>query len=160
MIFPCRFKSWRRSTSSVLTGARPHKLPGTILHVPGVYDHSALLRVGSLDRHEESNKNHRRPGAYSNPESHYFIITSRRRVLQTHLSLGWLIYLLCTTFAEYGTQQEHRQQDTWSLLGLAPLWGWYSAGAQATGHVVPSRPGSLMRMILSRSTGNRTRGPF
>ena len=28
---------------------------------------------------------------------------------------------LFATFAEYGTQQEHRQQDTWSLLGLAPF---------------------------------------
>ena len=28
------------------------------------------------------------------------------------------------------------------------------------GHVVPSGPGSLMSMVLSGSTGNRTRGPF
>ena len=31
------------------------------------------------------------------------------------------IYFQFATFAEYGTQQEHRQQDTWSLLGLAPF---------------------------------------
>ena len=29
--------------------------------------------------------------------------------------------LFMVTFAEYGTQQEHKQQDTWSLLGLAPF---------------------------------------
>ena len=27
------------------------------------------------------------------------------------------------TFSEYGTQQEHRQRETWSLLGLAPFVG-------------------------------------
>ena len=30
------------------------------------------------------------------------------------------VYLFAT-FAEYGNQQEHRQQDTWALLGLAPF---------------------------------------
>ena len=29
--------------------------------------------------------------------------------------------ILFATFAEYGSQQEHRQQDMWSLLGLAPF---------------------------------------
>ena len=30
---------------------------------------------------------------------------------------------LFTTFAEYGTQWEHRQRNTWFLLGLAPFVG-------------------------------------
>ena len=66
---------------------------------------------------------------------------------------AWLLY-------EYGTQREHRLWDTWSLLGLAPLRVWYSAKAQAMGHVVPSRPGSLVSMVLSGNTGYGTRGPF
>ena len=36
--------------------------------------------------------------------------------------VGFIIFLF-TTFAEYGTQREHRQQDMWSLLGSAPLVG-------------------------------------
>ena len=35
----------------------------------------------------------------------------------------YLFVSLFATFAEYGTQQEHMQQDTWSLLGPVPFVG-------------------------------------
>ena len=35
-------------------------------------------------------------------------------VLTVTLSRLWVVDLL-TTFSEYGTQRDHRQEDTWSL---------------------------------------------
>ena len=83
------------------------------------------------------------------PKMHFWINITHLLNLacadDTGIHTKWREVYLITTFAEYGTQREHRQQVTWFLLGLAPLWGWYSAGAQATGHVAPSRPGSLCK---------------
>ena len=49
-------------------------------------------------------------------------------VLTVTLSRLWVVDLL-TTFSEYGTQRDHRQEDTWSLLGLA-----FFVGQEVTVH--------------------------
>ena len=51
--------------------------------------------------------------------SQYYEYTSEEVILVLFLDF---IYL-STAFHEYGTQREHRQQDKWSLLGLAPFVG-------------------------------------
>ena len=40
-----------------------------------------------------------------------------------HELVSNLFIYLFTTLAAYGTQREHGQYDTWSLLGLAPFVG-------------------------------------
>ena len=52
-------------------------------------------------------------------DSQYYEYTSEEVILVLFLDF---IYL-STAFHEYGTQREHRQQDKWSLLGLAPFVG-------------------------------------
>ena len=49
-------------------------------------------------------------------------------VLTITLSRLWVVDLL-TKFSEYGTQRDHRQEDTWSFLGLA-----FFVGEEVTVH--------------------------